>query len=232
MSIDLREQIEKLKRILDTNTKIVKNREEKMSLRKIPPILKGINIHIRGGELLGIVGAVGSGKTSLIKSLLGEMPIQKGSINYNGRIAYVPQDPWIINASLKDNIIMGMKVDQIRYNQVIHHCQLLDDIQLLPNTDLTEIGEKGINLSGGQKQRVSLARALYSNANIYFFDNCLESLDPHVAHAVFQQVINDDLSECTRILCTHSSQFFPELHRSIEIYMYIAGESYFMKRNS
>src|SRR5690606_21515639 len=117
------------------------------------------------------VGTVGSGKSSLIAGLLGEMYKFNGSINMNGSIAYVPQQAWIQNATLKNNILFERPLDERFYKNVLEACALKTDLTILPAGDATEIGEKGINLSGGQKQRVSLARAVYSNADLYFLDD-------------------------------------------------------------
>ena len=105
-----------------------------------------------------IVGAVGCGKTSLVSAILGEMEKKSGRVNVNGSIAYVPQQAWMQNASVKDNVLFGKQVDDKFYDNVIDACALRSDLKILPGGDSTEIGEKGINLSGGQKQRVSLAR--------------------------------------------------------------------------
>ena len=105
-----------------------------------------------------IVGAVGCGKTSLVSAVLGELEKKSGRINVNGSIAYVPQQAWMQNASVKDNVLFGKHMDEKFYNNVIDACALKSDLKILPGGDSTEIGEKGINLSGGQKQRVSLAR--------------------------------------------------------------------------
>lgn len=111
-------------------------------------VLKNINISVRKGTLTAIVGAVGAGKTSLISALLGEMGKIKGSVNIDGRVAYVPQQAWIQNASLRDNITFGRPYIKQFYDQVIEACALAPDLLMLPGGDQTEIGEKGINLSG------------------------------------------------------------------------------------
>uniref|UniRef100_A0A8D0HCQ5 Canalicular multispecific organic anion transporter 1 n=1 Tax=Sphenodon punctatus TaxID=8508 RepID=A0A8D0HCQ5_SPHPU len=126
-----------------------------------------------------------------------------------GSVAYVPQQAWIQNATLKDNILFGSVLEETRYHQVLEACALLPDLQLLPGGDLTEIGEKGINLSGGQKQRVSLARAVYSDADIYLLDDPLSAVDAHVGRHLFEKVLGPDglLQHKTRVLVTHSVSF-------------------------
>ena len=117
------------------------------------------------------------------------MTTQRPLINTHGKIAYVAQQAWIMNATLKDNILFGNQFDPDLYQRVVSACELLTDIALLPAGDETEIGEKGINLSGGQKQRVSLARAVYSRADLYLFDDPLSAVDAHVGKSIFENVM-------------------------------------------
>ena len=119
------------------------------------------------------MGHVGSGKSSLISAMLGEMNVVSGKINTNGKIAYVPQQAWMQNETLKNNITFGKKYNDNLYKKVIESCALIPDLQILQGGDQTEIGEKGINLSGGQKQRISMARAVYSNSDLYLLDDPL-----------------------------------------------------------
>uniref|UniRef100_A0A663DTZ5 ATP binding cassette subfamily C member 2 n=1 Tax=Aquila chrysaetos chrysaetos TaxID=223781 RepID=A0A663DTZ5_AQUCH len=172
-----------------------------------------VTLDIAPGSLVAVVGAVGSGKSSLVSAMLGEMESIKGHINIQGSLAYVPQQAWIQNATLKDNILFGSELDEARYQQVIRACALLPDLELLPAGDQTEIGEKGINLSGGQKQRVSLARAVYSNADIYVLDDPLSAVDAHVGKYLFEHVLGPKglLQKKTRILVTHSISFLPQV---------------------
>ena len=151
-------------------------------------------------ELVAVVGTVGCGKSSLISAFLGEMDRISGRVNTIGKIAYVSQQAWIQNATLQDNILFGKPMNRTLYDKVIKSCALKQDIDMLPDGDQTEIGEKGINLSGGQKQRVSLARAVYNDANTYFLDDPLSAVDSHVGKHIFEQVIgpNGLLSSKTR----------------------------------
>ncbi|KAM6346782.1 ATP-binding cassette sub-family C member 2 [Alca torda] len=175
--------------------------------------IRDVTLDIAPGSLVAVVGAVGSGKSSLVSAMLGEMENIKGHINIQGSLAYVPQQAWIQNATLKDNILFGSELDEARYQQVIEACALLPDLELLPAGDQTEIGEKGINLSGGQKQRVSLARAVYSNADIYVLDDPLSAVDAHVGKYLFEHVLGPKglLQKKTRILVTHSISFLPQV---------------------
>lgn len=136
-----------------------------------------------------------------------------GRVNTIGKIAYVPQQAWIQNATLQDNILFGRSMDRKRYERVIEACALKPDIEILPGGDQTEIGEKGINLSGGQKQRVSLARAVYNDAEIYFLDDPLSAVDSHVGKHIFEQVLGPKgiLAKKTRVLVTHGITYLPEV---------------------
>jgi ATP-binding cassette subfamily C (CFTR/MRP) protein 1 len=187
------------------------------------PMLKNINMDIKRRLLTAIVGPVGSGKSSLISAYLGEMEKHAGDVNLDGRVAYVPQQAWIQNATLRDNILFGKPYDKKRYEKVLHACALVSDLAILPGGDQIEIGEKGINLSGGQKQRVSLARAVYSGADIYIFDDPLSAVDSHVGKHIFDHVMGENgvLKNKTRFLVTHSLSFLPKVN---EIYVMMNGE--------
>uniref|UniRef100_A0A8D0A0B3 ATP-binding cassette, sub-family C (CFTR/MRP), member 2 n=1 Tax=Sander lucioperca TaxID=283035 RepID=A0A8D0A0B3_SANLU len=175
------------------------------------PSFSTVSLDINPGRLVAVVGAVGSGKSSLMSALLGEMYNTNGFINIQGSLAFVPQQAWIQNATLRDNILFGSSHEERRFQEVIQACALAPDLELLPGGDLTEIGEKGINLSGGQKQRVSLARAVYSQSDIYLLDDPLSAVDSHVGKHLFDKVIgpNGILKDKTRILVTHGMSFLP-----------------------
>ncbi|XP_061693084.1 canalicular multispecific organic anion transporter 1 isoform X2 [Syngnathoides biaculeatus] len=177
------------------------------------PQLKNVRLDIKPGRLVAVVGAVGSGKSSLMSAILGEMHCTKGFINIQGSLAFVPQQAWIQNATLRDNIMFGSPLEEKRFQEVIQACALAPDLELLPGGDMTEIGEKGINLSGGQKQRVSLARAAYSQADICLLDDPLSAVDSHVGKHLFHKVIgpNGILKDKTRILVTHGVTFLPQV---------------------
>ncbi|KJH41098.1 ABC transporter, ATP-binding protein [Dictyocaulus viviparus] len=153
------------------------------------PTLRHITMSVKRGQLVAIVGKVGAGKSSLLQAILGEMNKVCGNVNISGTIAYVPQQAWIQNLTLRDNILFNRTYDRIFYDKVVDACALRLDLTCLPAEDLTEIGEKGINLSGGQKQRVSLARAVYSNADIILLDDPLSAVDSHVGKHIFDNVI-------------------------------------------
>uniref|UniRef100_A0A3P9KLK6 ATP-binding cassette, sub-family C (CFTR/MRP), member 3 n=1 Tax=Oryzias latipes TaxID=8090 RepID=A0A3P9KLK6_ORYLA len=178
-----------------------------------PPVLHSVSVMVPRGSLLAVVGPVGCGKSSLISALLGEMEKLEGEVSIQGSVAYVPQQAWIQNATLRDNILFGNAYNEQKYCSVLDACALTQDLEVLPGGDQTEIGEKGINLSGGQRQRVSLARALYSDADVYLLDDPLSAVDAHVAKHIFDRLIGPDglLKEKTRILVTHGISFLPQV---------------------
>ena len=175
------------------------------------PILKNINFSIKKGSLTAVVGRVGSGKSSLLSSLLGEMQRTNGFVNIDKSIAYVAQQAWIRNMSLKNNILFQKEYNEKFYRKVLSSCALEADLAQLAGGDQTEIGEKGINLSGGQKQRVNLARAVYANKDLYLLDDPLSAVDSHVGKHIFEKVIGKKglLSNKTRILVTHAVSYLP-----------------------
>ena len=135
--------------------------------------LNKLSFTARKGRLIAIVGDVGSGKSSLLAALLGQMVQTEGECKLLGSIGYVPQEAWLLNMTLRDNIIFGSPFDEKKYNQVIKVCALKRDLTLMANGDQTEIGERGINLSGGQRQRISLARCVYKLNDIILLDDPL-----------------------------------------------------------
>ncbi|KAF9353775.1 hypothetical protein BGX26_008445, partial [Mortierella sp. AD094] len=173
--------------------------------RSNKPTLVDINLSFARGTLNAIVGRVGQGKSSLLSAIIGDMYKRKGSVKVFGSIAYVPQHAWIINATVRDNIVFGKKFDQERYDQILFASGLLPDLEILAASDQTEIGERGINLSGGQKQRVSLARAAYQDADIYLLDDPLSAVDAHVDQHLWDNLLGPSglLKDKTRILVTH-----------------------------
>ncbi|XP_044496376.1 ABC transporter C family member 2-like isoform X4 [Mangifera indica] len=180
------------------------------------PTLLDINLDIPAGSLVGIVGGTGEGKTSLISAMLGELPpLADANVVMRGTVAYVPQVSWIFNATLRENILFGSEFDSTKYWKAIDVTALEHDLDLLPGRDLTEIGERGVNISGGQKQRVSMARAVYSNSDVYIFDDPLSALDAHVGRQVFYNCIKEELRGKTRILVTNQLHFLPQVDRII-----------------
>jgi ABC-type multidrug transport system fused ATPase/permease subunit len=197
----------------------VENADFSWEAGNIDPTLKNINLDIKKGALIAVIGRVGSSKSSLISALLGEMEKLRGYVGVNGQVAYVPQQPWILNMSLRENITFGRNYVGSFYDKVIETCELKPDLAILPKNDQTEIGEKGINLSGGQKARVSLARAVYQDADVYLLDDPLSAVDSHVRKQLFNNVIGPSgmLCDKTRILVTHSITFLKEVDTIVHI---------------
>ena len=184
--------------------------------------LRDLTINFKKGELNVIIGPTGSGKTSLLLALLGEMSLQTGKVFLPGAnprddliidsrtgltksVAYCSQTAWLLNGTIKENILFAAPFDEKRYKAAVEACGLKRDFEILAAGDKTEIGEKGITLSGGQKQRVSLARALYSNAECVLLDDCLSAVDSHTAVFIYENCITGSLMKNrTCILVSHN----------------------------
>jgi ABC-type multidrug transport system fused ATPase/permease subunit len=173
--------------------------------------LSNINIEFPEGGLTLICGPTGSGKSSLLLALLGELQCLNGTIlrpppylKTRSSIAYCSQTAWLLNATIRDNILFGQPFEAGRYDQVIRSCSLISDFKNLEGGDLTEVGEKGINLSGGQKQRIALARACYSDASIVLLDDPLSAVDAPTAKHLVKKAILGQLANRTVILVSHA----------------------------
>ncbi|KAK8584710.1 hypothetical protein V6N13_138661 [Hibiscus sabdariffa] len=170
-------------------------------------VLNHVTLSLPKGLLVAVVGEVGSGKSSLLNSILGETRLVLGSIYSNGSVAYAPQVPWILSGTVRDNILFGKNLDSQRYADTLQACALDVDISFMAGRDLAYIGEKGTNLSGGQRARLALARAIYQDSDVYLLDDILSAVDAHVAKWIFQKAILGPLVEHkTCILCTHNVQ--------------------------
>lgn len=200
------------------------------------PCLSSINLTITQGIFVGIVGPVGSGKSSLLAAILGEMNLINGQLNTNdSSISYVAQIPWIFADTFRNNILLNRPFDEILYRNVIHACCLDVDLSLFRSGDLTIIGENGINLSGGQKARVALARALYTNADIYLLDDPISAVDHKVAKQIYERCIGPYglLKNKTRLLVTHHIEFLSEAHQIIYLeHGYVDRTSYLEENNT
>ncbi|GMK60092.1 hypothetical protein CspeluHIS016_0903090 [Cutaneotrichosporon spelunceum] len=190
----------------------IKNGEFRWVHDSLEPTLQDIDIGVKKGELLAVIGRVGDGKTSLLAAMLGEMTRSDGSVTVRGEVAYFSQTSWILSATVKDNIVFGHRFDPVFYDRVLDACALRSDLAILPDGHMTEVGEKGVSLSGGQKARICLARACYARADIYLLDDPLSAVDAHVGRHIFDAVIgpNGLLKNKARILCTNAVNVLPQ----------------------
>nr|XP_048320178.1 ABC transporter C family member 13-like isoform X1 [Ziziphus jujuba var. spinosa] len=171
------------------------------------PLLNHVDLSLPRGSFIAVIGEVGSGKSSLLNSILGEMQLVRGSIHSNGSIAYVPQVPWILSGTIRDNILFGKNYDLERYSDTVKACALDVDISSMVGGDMAYIGEKGLNLSGGQRARLALARAIYHGSDIFLLDDVLSAVDAQVGRWILYNAIMGPLmKEKTCVLCTHNIQ--------------------------
>lgn len=168
--------------------------------------LTNINLEVEKGKLIGVIGPVGAGKSSLLQMILGELQPKSGNITINGKLSYAGQDPWVFAATVRQNIIFGQEYVSARYKQVVKVCSLEKDFKQFPFGDKTVVGDRGASLSGGQKARINLARAIYRQADIYLLDDPLSAVDIHVAKHLYDECITGYLGNKTRILVTHQVQ--------------------------
>ena len=175
-------------------------------------LLKNLNFSVNKGELITIIGETGCGKTCLINAILNNLELlnenspDKNRYIYSKNISYACQDPWIMNGTIRDNILFYNEFDSERYYQVVNACQLDKDFENLKHGDLTEIGSTGNNISGGQRARIALARAIYKDADIYLFDDPISSVDTYISMKIFHQGIVKLLKNKTVIYVTHDTR--------------------------
>ena len=175
--------------------------------------LNSINLTVGCNDnMLAITGAVGSGKSSLLTAILGELSLCAGHISFYGKVAYVPQIPWVFSGTIRENILFGLPFNQEKFLNVVQVCGLTKDLAVFSNGDMTKIGQRGVTLSGGQKARVGLARAVYSDADIYLLDDPLSAVDIKVGRRLFDACIVGHLSGRIRLLVTHQLQYLKDVH--------------------
>ncbi|CAH7667979.1 P-loop containing nucleoside triphosphate hydrolase protein [Phakopsora pachyrhizi] len=183
--------------------------------------LSDINLRIRAGSLVSIVGPVGAGKTSLLEALLGEMTkrVKGPPAKFGGTVGYCPQKSWAQNDTIRSNVLFGQNFDPVRYKSVLWASCLEEDLQKLPLGDLTVVGERAVKLSGGQRQRLNLARALYLDPDIVLLDDPLSAVDSRVGNHLFKNAIRKNLFKTfqTKVLVTHSLQYLPQVDQIIYI---------------
>ena len=189
---------------------VLKNVSSFWSYSSDRPALQNLSLSATHGQLVGITGPVGSGKTSLLMNILGELPVFSGQVCCFGKMAYVSQTPWVYSGTVRENIVFGMPFVEEKYNKIIDVCDLAKDLSSFSKHDQTEIGQRGVILSGGQRARVSLARAIYSDADIYLLDDPLSAVDAKVGKHLFDRCIKQFLTGRIRILATHQVQFLKQ----------------------
>lgn len=175
------------------------------------PYLKKINLRLARGSLVAIVGPVGSGKSSLLQAMIGNMTLCQGKVTRGTNISYASQTAWIQNATIRDNILFDTPFDEARYWRVVKACSLEQDLELFPFGDQTEIGERGVNLSGGQKARLSLARSVYFRSGLVVMDDPLSAVDAHVGKRLWEDCLMTELAGRTRVLATHQLHVLPDV---------------------
>ena len=198
-------------------------------------VLQNVSMSATSGQLVGITGSVGCGKTSLLMSILGELPVSSGQVSCIGKTAYFSQTPWVFSGTMQENIVSGMQFVEEKYKKVVEVCDLVKDIESFPKRDLTEIGQRGVILSGGQRARVSLARAIYSDADIYLLDDPLSAVDAKVGKHLFDRCIKEYLAGRVRILVTHQVQFLKQTDNVVLLQngsVYFQGTYNQMERDS
>ncbi|KAL9122393.1 MAG: hypothetical protein Q9187_001059 [Circinaria calcarea] len=190
--------------------------ETSSTLTQVEPFkLSDIDFSVGRQELLAVIGGVGSGKSSLLAALAGDMRRTRGQVTMGATRAFCPQYAWIQNATVKENILFGKDMNEKWYNEVIDACALRPDLEMLPNGDMTEIGERGITVSGGQKQRLNIARAIYFDSDIVLMDDPLSAVDAHVGRHIFDKAICGLLKDKCRILATHQLHVLSRCDRII-----------------
>ncbi|XP_034145727.1 multidrug resistance-associated protein 4 [Esox lucius] len=171
------------------------------------PSLQKVSLTVKSEQLIAVIGPVGAGKSSLLSAILGELPHDKGVIEVKGQLTYASQQPWVFPGTIRSNILFGKDLHPEKYEKVLRDCALQRDMELLPEGDLTVIGDRGATLSGGQKARINLARAVYQDADIYLLDDPLSAVDSEVGRHLFEQCICGILKNKPRILVTHQLQY-------------------------
>lgn len=197
----------------EKKSKPVKNSDSEQTIDFKQPTLENLVFKCEKGSLIGVVGAVGSGKSSLLQAIIRELPLESGDILVNGSISYACQEPWVFASSIRQNILFGQEYTKERYDTVVKACNLLPDFKQFQFGDQTIIGERGSSLSGGQKARVSLARAMYRISDIYLLDDPLSAVDAHVGRHLFDECIgpkNKLTRRQTRVLVTHQVHFLKD----------------------
>uniref|UniRef100_A0A674EFY1 Cystic fibrosis transmembrane conductance regulator n=1 Tax=Salmo trutta TaxID=8032 RepID=A0A674EFY1_SALTR len=189
------------------------------------PSLQNLSLTVKSEQLVAVIGPVGAGKSSLLSTILGELPHDKGVLKVKGQLTYASQQPWVFPGTIRSNILFGKELHPQKYEKVLRACALKRDMELLPDGDLTLIGDRGATLSGGQKARVNLARAVYQDADIYLLDDPLSAVDAEVGRHLFEQCICGILKNKPRILVTHQLQYLQSADQILVLKEVLVEES-------
>lgn len=176
-------------------------------------LLDNVSVTFQGKEFIGIVGSIGSGKSSLLKVIVGELETREGRVFSSAKTVYVPQIAWLFSGTIRENIIFGERFDHRKFSEILEACALEEDLEMFPSGDLSFVGERGITLSGGQRARVALARAIYSNADIYLFDDPLSAVDAKVGAHIVNKCLRGLLRDKLIILVTHRLRYLQSTDR-------------------
>lgn len=221
INMELNPNVKKSNKAILFEPDVIDDKSTVASSVKNEMILKNINFEVKKGEFVCIIGDVGSGKSSLLQAILNNMTVstpRHTKLIVNGSISYVSQESWIQNTTVQNNILFFHKYDNDKYNKILNLCELKPDLDILVGGDLTEIGEKGVNLSGGQKARISIARAMYTDKDIFIFDDPISALDAHVGKNIMMNCIVNYLKNKTRILVTHALQYVSHADRIVYLH--------------
>ncbi|KAI6210597.1 ABC transporter, ATP-binding protein [Aphelenchoides besseyi] len=199
----------------EPKNKVVNEEQEALEEKRYEFCLSDLNLSIARKEKIGICGAVGSGKTALLNSILGTTIHDKGTVSVAGTIAYASQKPCIMSGTIRENILFGQSMNSQRYDKAIHCARLSSDLQKMPANEMSEVGERGAALSGGQKARLSLARCFFSNREIYLFDDALNAINKKIADEIFDDGIGDLLSNKTVLLVTSNPEHLSKCDRVV-----------------
>ena len=209
---------DRVKNLSKPLTLIVRNLTHNQVKRKGEFILQDVKFTAELESLTVIYGPVGSGKSTLLSAIAGEVSDTSGTIDYRGTLVYVPQIAWVFSGTVRENILFGEPFDEAKYNRIIEACALTQDIRQLPSGDKTVVGERGEVLSGGQRARVSLARAIYSDADIFLLDDPLSAVDFKVGQHIFEKCIKGLLGQKTRVITSHEERHMKEADNVIVLY--------------
>lgn len=178
-------------------------------------LLDNVSVTFRDKEFVGIIGSIGSGKSSLLRAMVGELETCQGSISSSPKTVYVPQIPWLFSGTVRDNIVFGEKYDNEKFSKIVEACALKEDFERFPLGDLSFVGERGITLSGGQRARVGLARAIYSDADVYLLDDPLSAVDAKVGAHIVERCLRGLLRDKLVILVTHRVHYLEATDRIV-----------------